>query len=166
MPNRNILIGIIRLNKNVFSLWQYSPEVQTFQILNDNISLSQLDFNVYWMSFETLFFFLLPLPHYNSIKKKKKSSLLIRVQSAAQKNQRSYSQFADTRCEDSKKTTSTVHKILQIVLLFNELQSETQAYMGNSVRGKEGEQKKKVNAALLYYLEGGGGLYLFIYYYY
>lgn len=112
------------------------------------------------------FFFLLPLPHYNSIKKKKKSSLLIRVQSAAQKNQRSYSQFADTRCEDSKKTTSTVHKILQIVLLFNELQSETQAYMGNSVRGKEGEQKKKVNAALLYYLEGGGGLYLFIYYYY
>lgn len=95
-----------------------------------------------------------------------KSSLLIRVQSAAQKNQRSYSQFADTRCEDSKKTTSTVHKILQIVLLFNELQSETQAYMGNSVRGKEGEQKKKVNAALLYYLEGGGGLYLFIYYYY
>lgn len=72
MPNRNILIGIIRLNKNVFSLWQYSPEVQTFQILNDNISLSQLDFNVYWMSFETLFFFSSHSLTTTPLKKKKK----------------------------------------------------------------------------------------------
>lgn len=106
------------------------------------------------------FFFLLPLLHYNSTLKK----CIYLSECSPKKIKDPIHNLQTPGVKTVKKTTSVVHKIFQTVLRFNDQQLKPHTYLGNSVRGKEGKQKKKVNAALLYsvWKEVRGFIYLFI----